>query len=95
MIVTTNEVGRSKTDGLFDLVLKKHGIAANDIVYFGNNELRDVQAAQRTDILAVLDDESRESRLEDLAMWRIKSWGEHCCVYLKKSDDNPPHPWGK
>jgi putative hydrolase of the HAD superfamily len=34
------------------IVLEKYGIAAEDIVYFGDNRIRDVQAAREEGILA-------------------------------------------
>lgn len=75
ILVTTNEVGKSKTDGLFGVVLEKYGIPLNEIVYFGDNEVRDVKAAQDDGILAVLYDEKQSSQLDDLESLRIDSWG--------------------
>ncbi|KAJ5087848.1 hypothetical protein N7456_011464 [Penicillium angulare] len=74
VLVTTNEVGKSKVDGLFDVVLKKHGISNEDIVYFGDNEVRDVKAASESGILAVLYDEKKDSELDNLEKLRIGSW---------------------
>ncbi|KAJ5657733.1 uncharacterized protein N7484_001382 [Penicillium longicatenatum] len=74
ILVTTNEVGTSKVDGLFGVVLGKYGIDAGDIVYFGDNAVRDVQAAGETGILAVLYDEGRNKVLDNLDTLRIDSW---------------------
>ncbi|KAJ9488095.1 hypothetical protein VN97_g5219 [Penicillium thymicola] len=74
VLVTSNEVGKSKVDGLFGVVLERHGIAAKDIVYFGDNGIRDVQAAREEGILAVLYDEKEQSRLYDASGLRVNSW---------------------
>ncbi|KAJ5287182.1 hypothetical protein N7478_002868 [Penicillium angulare] len=74
VLITTNEVGKSKVDGLFDVVLEKYGIGNENIVYFGDNEVRDVKAASKSGILAVLYDEKRNSELYDLKNLRISSW---------------------
>ena len=74
VLVTTNEVGKSKIDGLFGAVLEKYGIAAEDIVYFGDNAIRDVQAARQEGILAVLYDEKQQSRFYDISALRVDSW---------------------
>ncbi|OQD88456.1 hypothetical protein PENANT_c004G06163 [Penicillium antarcticum] len=74
VLVTTNEVGRSKADGLLGIVLKKHEIHSSDIVYFGDNELRDVQAAQEEGILAVHYDETQKPQLDDINGLRVNSW---------------------
>lgn len=75
ILVTTNELGRSKADGLFGVVLEKYRIAVDQIVYFGDNEVRDVAAAQSEGILAVLYDEKQETQLDDFSALRIRSWG--------------------
>ncbi|KAJ5702393.1 hypothetical protein N7488_009941 [Penicillium malachiteum] len=77
ILVTTNEIGRSKVDGLFGVVLEKYGILAEDIVYFGDNEVRDVRAALKTGILAILYDEKGPS-VKDLRLdvIRISAWGD-------------------
>jgi putative hydrolase of the HAD superfamily len=74
VLVTTNEIGRSKIDGLFGVVLKKYNIAADEIVYFGDNEVRDVQAARTEGILAVLYDEKGSICLESRNALRVNSW---------------------
>ncbi|KAJ5512340.1 hypothetical protein N7463_001892 [Penicillium fimorum] len=74
ILVTTNEVGKSKVDGLFGVVLEKYGIAAEDIVYFGDNVIRDVQAAREEGIPAVLYDEKQQSHLYDISVLRVNSW---------------------
>jgi putative hydrolase of the HAD superfamily len=74
VLVTTNEVGRSKVDGLFGVVLDRYGIYSDDIVYFGDNEVRDVQAAREEGILAVHYDEKQGSQLDDINALRVNSW---------------------
>lgn len=76
ILVTTNEVGKSKVDGLFSVVLEKYGIEAGDIVYVGDNEIRDARPAREEGLLAVLYDERRETRLDDLGALRVSSLGE-------------------
>lgn len=76
ILVTTNEMGRSKVDGLFPVVLEKYGIGVDEIVYFGDNQVRDVEAAQRSGLPAVLYDEEQEMRLDDLNALRVRSWAE-------------------
>ncbi|KAJ5775225.1 uncharacterized protein N7511_000236 [Penicillium nucicola] len=74
VLVTTNEIGRSKVDGMYGIVLEKYGIPSGDIVYFGDNERRDVQAAREEGILAVHYDEKQESQLDDINTLRVNSW---------------------
>ncbi|KAJ5689136.1 hypothetical protein N7462_003528 [Penicillium macrosclerotiorum] len=74
ILVTTNEIGKSKVDGIFQVILDKYGIKRSDIVFLGDNAVRDVQAAQKESILAILYDEGQESQLDDLNYLRIKSW---------------------
>lgn len=61
--VTTNGVGSSQADGLFGVVLKCC-IAVDEVVYFGNNEVGDIQAAQKEGILALLYNEKRTNRID-------------------------------
>lgn len=72
-LVTTNEAGKSKIYGLFAAVLDKHQILAEDIVYIGDNETRDVLPAQAEGILAILYDEKRNCRFDNSATFRINS----------------------
>ncbi|KAJ5628677.1 hypothetical protein N7490_010905 [Penicillium lividum] len=74
ILVTTNQVGKSKLEGLFDIVLEKYGIDAGDIVYFGDNPVRDIRAARESGILAILYDEEADRVLDDLDTLRIGSW---------------------
>lgn len=76
VLITTNEIGRSKVDGLFGSVLEKYEINVEDIVYFGDNAVRDVQAAKQSTILAVLYDENKASSLDDVNALSINSWGD-------------------
>lgn len=74
ILVTTNEVGRSKVDGLFEAVLEKYSIRPEEMVYFGDNEVRDVHSAQKEGILAFLYDQKQENRLECPDSLTINSW---------------------
>ncbi|OGM50473.1 hypothetical protein ABOM_001022 [Aspergillus bombycis] len=76
VLVTTNEIGQSKVDGLFPAVLDRHGIVASDIVYVGDNENRDVVPARAAGILAVLYDEKGGFRLDDCAALQVDSLGK-------------------
>lgn len=75
VLVTTNEMGRSKVDGLFGAVLRKYGIHSEEIIYFGDNAVRDIQASQEEGILAVLYDEKQQNQLTGMGALRINSWG--------------------
>lgn len=57
VLVTSNELGSSKTDGLFREVLRRQRIRADEMVYIGDNEARDVLSAREERILAVHFDE--------------------------------------
>jgi putative hydrolase of the HAD superfamily len=74
VLVTTNEIGLSKVDGLFGNVLEKYNIAVDDIVYFGDNEVRDIQAARAEGMLAVLYNAEEDFYLEDKDALRVNSW---------------------
>lgn len=76
ILVTTNEVGRSKIDGLFSVILEKYGIDAGGIVYVGDNEARDVVPARSEGLLAVLYDEREEARLNEVDGLCVSSLGE-------------------
>ncbi|RDW86849.1 HAD family hydrolase [Aspergillus mulundensis] len=54
ILVTTNEVGLSKVDGLFSAVLHKYNIFPGDMVYVGDNERRDIVPARAARIDTVL-----------------------------------------
>ncbi|BCR89308.1 HAD family hydrolase [Aspergillus chevalieri] len=73
ILVTTNEVGKSKVDGLFSIVLEKYDINAGDIVYVGDNEARDVVPARSEGLLSVLYDERGETRLDKIDGLRVES----------------------
>ncbi|KAE8333166.1 HAD-like domain-containing protein [Aspergillus sergii] len=75
VLVTTNEIGKSKVEGLFPAVLERYGIFASDLVYVGDNEKRDVVPAREAGILAVLYDEMGGCRFDDYAALRIDSLG--------------------
>lgn len=64
ILITTNEVGKSKVDGLFSIVLEKYGIAASDILYVGDNKQRDVIPAKAVGIMSVLYNEKSNCRFD-------------------------------
>ncbi|KAJ5993045.1 hypothetical protein N7451_008769 [Penicillium sp. IBT 35674x] len=73
ILITTNEVGKSKVDGLFQVVLGRYNIAASEIVYVGDNEQRDIASAQSAGIMAVLYDEKSSCRFDNPQSFRINS----------------------
>ncbi|KAF5861795.1 hypothetical protein ETB97_012596 [Aspergillus alliaceus] len=73
VLVTTNEIGISKVDRLFPIVLRKYSIPASKIVYVGDNEKRDVVPARGAGILAVLYDEKGGCGFDDTAAFRVDS----------------------
>lgn len=52
-LVTTNKVGKAKTDGLFGRVLDALGIEGKDMVYIGDNYARDIVPAREQGITAI------------------------------------------
>lgn len=83
VLVTTNEVGRSKVDGLFGVVLNKYNIATDEIVYFGDNPVRDIEAARAEGILAVLYDTTGSTNLEDTNALRVNSWANVADILIR------------
>ncbi|KAJ5457799.1 HAD-like protein [Penicillium sp. IBT 31633x] len=73
ILVTTNEVGKSKVDGLFPAVLAKYNIASGDMVYLGDNQQRDILPAQAVGIDTVLYDENSDCHFEDPHNLRLNS----------------------
>ncbi|RDL33131.1 uncharacterized protein BP5553_08570 [Venustampulla echinocandica] len=73
ILVTTNEVGMSKVDGLFSAVLEKHSIGPGDMVYVGDNEQRDIVPAQAAGIDTVLYNEKSNCRFDDPHNLRLNS----------------------
>ena len=73
VLVTTNEIGQSKVDGLFSAVLERYGILASDMVYVGDNEKRDVVPARAAGILAVFYDEQGGCWFDDWDVLRVDS----------------------
>jgi putative hydrolase of the HAD superfamily len=64
VLITTNEVGKSKVDGLFTELLRTRNIRPQDMVYVGDNEARDVIPAMQLGILAVHYSEKEELLLD-------------------------------
>ncbi|PYH28545.1 HAD-like protein [Aspergillus neoniger CBS 115656] len=85
ILVTTNEVGVSKVDGLFSAVLEKHSIVPTDMVYVGDSEQRDIEPARAAGIDTVLYDENSNCRLQDPHDLRLNS--------LQKLEYLMARPW--
>ncbi|QDS77882.1 hypothetical protein FKW77_000423 [Venturia effusa] len=64
VLVTTNETGKSKVDGLIAEVLRLHQIPAQDMVYIGDNEARDIVPARQVGVLAIHYNEMENSQLD-------------------------------
>ncbi|KAL8927027.1 MAG: hypothetical protein Q9208_002572 [Pyrenodesmia sp. 3 TL-2023] len=64
VLITSNKVGKSKTDGLFGVALQRLGIEAMDMVLVGDSWERDVLPAREAGIMTVLYDEQGSVRLE-------------------------------
>ena len=64
VLMTSNHVGKGKTEGLFGEVLKRLGVKAEDMVFVGDNVKRDVEPARAEGIMAVLLDEEASVRIE-------------------------------
>lgn len=73
ILITTNEIGKSKVDGLFSIVLRKYSIAASDIVYVGDNEQRDIIPAREAGIMTLFYDERSDCRFDDHQALRLNS----------------------
>ncbi|KAL8785068.1 MAG: hypothetical protein Q9213_003573 [Squamulea squamosa] len=64
VLITSNRVGKSKTDGLFGQVLKYLGIEAEKMVFVGDSLARDIVPAREERIMTVHYDEAENIRLE-------------------------------
>ncbi|OJJ66265.1 hypothetical protein ASPBRDRAFT_189058 [Aspergillus brasiliensis CBS 101740] len=73
ILVTTNQVGVSKVEGLFSAVLERHNIPPTDMVYVGDSEQRDIAPARAAGIDTVLYDEKGNCRLGDPHNLRLNS----------------------
>lgn len=63
-LVTTNEIGKSKVDGLFTEVLCIHQIPVKNLVYVSDNEIRDIVPAIKAGILAIHYSEKEDCLLD-------------------------------
>lgn len=72
VLITSNKVGKSKTDGLFGVVLQWLEVEARNTVFVGDNWERDVVPAREVGIMTVLYDEQGSVRLEEEDM-RVNS----------------------
>lgn len=73
ILITTNEVGKSKVDGLFSAVLTRHNIAPGDLVYVGDNHQRDILPARAAGIDTVFYDENSNCHFHDPHNIRLNS----------------------
>lgn len=64
VLVTTNEVGKSKVNGLFTEVLHMHNISPEDLAYFGDNQARDIVPTTQIGVLAIHYNEDEGFMLE-------------------------------
>ena len=72
ILVTTNDMGKSKIDGLFGTVLQKFQIKPNDMIFIGDSAVRDVAPARIEGIWSWLYDEKNNCKFEVEAL-RINS----------------------
>jgi putative hydrolase of the HAD superfamily len=64
ILVTTNDMGKSKIDGLFGTVLQKFGIKPDDMIFIGDSAARDVAPARAEGIWSWLYDEKNNCKFE-------------------------------
>jgi putative hydrolase of the HAD superfamily len=64
ILVTTNQVGKAKIDGLFTEVLRIYQIVPKDLVYIGDSLDRDIVPATQAGILAIHFDEENTCYLD-------------------------------
>ncbi|KAI4169925.1 MAG: hypothetical protein LQ343_005306 [Gyalolechia ehrenbergii] len=72
VLITSNKFGRTKTDGLFGIVLTELSVEAKNFVFVGDNIARDIMPAVEAGIMTVHYSESENVRLE-LGGLRINS----------------------
>jgi putative hydrolase of the HAD superfamily len=63
-LITSNQLGKSKVDGLFPAMLQELSIDAKDVIFIGDNATRDVEPAVSCGIDAVHFDPLSTCRLE-------------------------------
>ena len=64
VLITSNRIGRTKVDGLFELMLKQLEIDARDVVYVGDSVKRDLAPARAEGIFSILCSEAEELALD-------------------------------
>ncbi len=64
VVATSNEMGISKVDGLHSAVMEKYEIRREDMVFIGDNAVRDIEAARSAGIEAILYAEGSDCRLK-------------------------------
>ncbi|MCJ1251739.1 hypothetical protein MMC30_008976 [Trapelia coarctata] len=72
-LLTTNKMGKSKVDGMFVAALQHLCIGAEEMVYVGDNEKRDVEPASREGIFSIHYSEESNVQLTTSATCRINS----------------------
>lgn len=73
ILITTNEIGKSKVDRIFPAVLVNHNITPGDLVYVGDNQQRDILPARAAGIDTVLYDENGNCLFDDPHRLRLNS----------------------
>ena len=63
-LVTTNDMGKSKIDGLFGAVIEKFRIKPDDIIFIGDSAARDIAPARSEGIWSWLYDEKNNCKFE-------------------------------
>jgi putative hydrolase of the HAD superfamily len=76
VLVTSSEFGKSKVDGLFEGVLSRYQIHPEEMVFVGDNLVRDVLAAKRAGILAILLDEKWDGHKREDGVTSISALGD-------------------
>ncbi|KAK2005950.1 HAD-like protein [Colletotrichum eremochloae] len=79
ILVTTNSFGISKVDGLFSRVLQQLGTTSGEMVYVGDNKLRDMEPAMAEGILCIHFSEAANFSLDDYPL-RINTLSKLDCI---------------
>ena len=72
-LLTTNKIGKSKTDGLFAAALQHLGIKASDMAFVGDSEKRDVEPSKNEGIFSIHYAESENVQLMGTGTIKINS----------------------
>jgi putative hydrolase of the HAD superfamily len=75
ILATSSEFGKSKIDGLYTEVLTRYHIHAEEMVFVGDNLVRDVVAAREAGISAVFYNENCEDNEREDGIVSVRSLG--------------------